>query len=186
MEATSRVGRDKMRRDLQVLIAAVDSQTVAATASQIVTRLSANITIVDSLEEARVLIASEAYDVVLTTRTLRDGSGFALIKSLGTPVVLLSDTDDAARTVEAFRAGAADVICVSGDATESIGRIERVIRNGRRQRHTLHRNRRLRRVSKRLIRDRRELRQRVDLICRDVVEAYQRLAEKVVTDGVEG
>lgn len=185
MEAFDADGRDMMRRDTQVLIAAVESQTVAAMASQIVTRLSANITIVDSLEAARVLIASETYDLVLTTRALQDGDGLTLVRPQATPVVLVEATSDAARTVEAFRAGVADVVSLVEDEAEMISRIERVIHNGRRQRHTVSRNRRLRRVSSRLIRDRRELRQRVDLICRDVVEAYQRLAEKVVTDGVE-
>jgi FixJ family two-component response regulator len=39
---------------------------------------------------------------------------------------------------------------------------------------------RLRRVSSRIIKERRVLRQRVDLVCRDLVGAYRRLAEKVV------
>jgi len=59
------------------------------------------------------------------------------------------------------------------------------VRRAVRQRRTLHRKtaraKRLRRLSSRLIKDRRELRRRVDLICSDLVGAYQRLAEKVVT-----
>lgn len=169
------------RRDIQVLIVAEDSATVAALASEIVSKLQANITIVDTIEEARVLVASEAYDVVVAEPSVGDGAAASLIKSFGTPVVIIENSAEPDRIVSGFRTGAADVIIPGGDADPMIDSIHRVIRRGRAQRHTLHRNRRLRRVSSRLIRDRRELRQRVDLICRDLVEAYQQLAKKVVS-----
>lgn len=169
------------RRDVQVLIVADDARTVAALASEVVSRLDANITIVDSIEEARVLIASEAYDLAITSSDLADGRGESLIKPNGIPVVFIEETQNAEQTVEAFRAGAADVVCPGKNADAMISSIRRIVKSSRRQRHTISRNRRLRRVSRRLIKDRRELRQRVDLICRDIVQAYQRLAEKVVS-----
>lgn len=182
MEASSQWKEAPMtRRDVQVLIVADDSRTVAALASEVVSRLDANITIVDSIEEARVLIASEAYDLAITSGHLADGRGETLIKPNGIPVVFIEETQNAEQTVEAFRAGAADVVCPGKNADAMISSIRRIVKSSRRQRHTMSRNRRLRRVSRRLIKDRRELRQRVDLICRDIVQAYQRLAEKVVT-----
>lgn len=169
------------RNDMQILIVAKDSRTIASIASEIVTQLEANITIVDTVEEARLLTATEVYDVVLAHRALEDGRGASLIKPLGIPVVLIDGRDDAQGAIEAFRAGAADVVDPREGADAVIESIERVVESSRKQHHTLSRNRRLRRVSSRLIKDRRELRQRVDLICRDLVQAYQRLAEKVVS-----
>lgn len=169
------------RRDIQVLIVAEDSATVSTLASEIVTKLQANITIVDTIEEARVLVASEAYDVVVAEPSLDDGRAASLIKTQGTPVILIEADPEPDRIVTGFRTGAADVICPAIDAERMIESIRRVIRAGRIQRQTVSRNRRLRRVSSRLIRDRRELRQRVDLICRDLVDAYQQLARKVVS-----
>jgi hypothetical protein len=41
------------------------------------------------------------------------------------------------------------------------------------------RHRRLRKLTARIICERRDLRQRIDLICRDFVHAYRRLAQRV-------
>jgi hypothetical protein len=40
---------------------------------------------------------------------------------------------------------------------------------------------RLRRLLRRLLRERRELRQRTELICRDLVGAHRRLVDRVLT-----
>ena len=47
------------------------------------------------------------------------------------------------------------------------------------RRHQQRRYRRLRRLSSRIVRERRDLRQRIDLVCRDFVQAYRRLAQRV-------
>lgn len=171
-------------RDMQILIVADDSRAIAVLAAEIVGRLDANITIVDTIREGREMIESEGFDVALVSPVLSDGAAAALVGVNATPIMLLDQTADVGRLLESFRAGMVDIIDPRGDAALVSDRIQRVVKSARRQRHTISRNRRLRKVSSRLIRDRRELRQRVDLICRDLVQAYQRLAQKVVSTGV--
>lgn len=169
-----------MHRDMQILIVASDSETVATVATEIVTRLAANVTIVDSIQEARSLVESDAFDVVLTESQLSDGSGLALVRTNSTPTVVIEGHARSETIAKAFRGGAADVISVPVDGDHLAKTIERLVDRYRTQKSKAGRNARLRRLSKGLIKDRRELRRRVDLICRDLVHAYQRLAEKVV------
>lgn len=168
-----------MPRDMQILIAADDTPTVSALAASIVTRLDADITVVDSLSEARRLAAGGGYDVVLAAASLNDGPGESLIREDGPPVILIDRDTDAHRTISHLRSGAADVIGAQPDSDEVVSNLRRIIHKRRRRMHTVNRNRRLRRISRKLLRDRRDLRRRVDVICRDLVEAYQRLAQKV-------
>jgi DNA-binding NtrC family response regulator len=103
-----------------------------------------------------------------------------MIHDDGPPVILIDDAGEASPVVAAIRAGACDVVH-AGIAAETFAAIvTRHVESFRGRRHLANRNRRLRGVSRRLIRDRRELRERVDLICRDLVHAYRRLAEKAV------
>lgn len=168
---------------MQILIVADDSKIIATLASEIVARLDAGISIVDTVREGREMIQSEVFDVALVAPVLSDGPAASLTALDATPIVLLDQTADVGRLLESFRSGIVDVIDPRADAGAVIDRIERVVTSARRRQRTVSRNRRLRRVSSRLIKDRRELRQRVDLICRDLVQAYQRLAQKVVSTG---
>lgn len=169
------------RKDMQLLIVADDSKTIAVLAAEIVARLDANLTIVDTVREAGELMTSDAFDIVLAAPALSDGPSAGLVSSCATPIMLLDRISDVGHLLESFRAGFVDVIDPTADAIVLTDRIRHFVADGRRRKRTVNRNVRLRRVSSRLIKDRRELRQRVDLICRDLVQAYQRLAHKVVS-----
>ncbi len=171
--------------NMQVLMVADDTESIAAAAADIATQLNANITMVDTFDEARGLAGSAGYDAIVAADELADGRGASLIREDGPPVVIIAAAAAPDRVVAAFRAGAADVVDLRTDGAALISSLSRAASRRRRRAHTMSRNRRLRRVSSRLIRDRRELRQRVDLICQDLVHAYRRLAEKVV-EGSDG
>lgn len=170
--------------DMRILIVADDPQLTASLAKEAVCGLNANVTIVNSVEEARNAAAPDSFDVVLASETLPDGNGLELLKAKGgsidAPVILICDDLDANRILQAMRNGAADVIARPADRKHLVASLRRAAARQRRRKHAAARSRRLRRISSRLVRDRRELRQRVDLICRDLVSAYQRLAHKVV------
>jgi DNA-binding NtrC family response regulator len=170
--------------DMNVLIVAEDSHAVASLARELVLSTAADISIVDTLEDARILSAGKRFDVIVAAAALDDGSGHSLIDREGAglpiPVIILEETADAADALAAIRAGAADVLTSPYDTDRFIASVRRLGREHRRQRFAAKRSARLRKLTSRVIRDRRELRQRVDLICRDLVVAYRRLAEKVV------
>ena len=93
-------------------------------------------------------------------------------------MILIDRDNDPDRLLAALRQGAADVVRPPIDYDYLTRTIRRVVRESRIRRHEARRTQRLRHLSRRLIRDRRELHKRVDLICRDLVVAYRRLAEK--------
>jgi len=170
--------------DMRVLIVADDAETVALLTSEIVGKFDANLTVVNTLEEARAVAEPNQFDVLLAAQRLPDGSGLALLdQESGTfdaPMILLDDGLDAKRVLAAMRLGVVDVLPTPIDK----GHLATAVRNAaiasRDRRHTVARSGRLRKMSSKLVRDRRELRQRVDLVCRDLVSAYRRLAKKVV------
>jgi len=169
--------------DLRVMIVSADTEAVAALTEHIMTGHEADLTIVDTLEEAKTVAASGAFDIIFVAATLPDGCGLSLIDDEGTSAntafVVLDDTLDARRVLEAFRLGAVDVFTLPLDIARLSADIQHVAQARQDRRRQETRASRLRKLSSRLIRDRRELKHRVDLICRDLVYAYRRLAEKV-------
>lgn len=170
-------------KDMRIMFAAENTPATMQMLQNAVTKLNADIFLVDTMEDARSLATQEQFDVILAAAKLSDGQGIDLLRTgiaADTPFILIEDTLDAERILEAMRLGAADVVHPQHTADQVISTIEQAVRRGRLCRRNIRRTQRLRRMSSKLIRDRRELRQRVDLICKDLVVAYQRLAEKVV------
>jgi DNA-binding NtrC family response regulator len=172
-------------REIQALIAGDDACMVMLLAQHLVTDLGANVTIVDSIEEGARLAASNGFDVIVATQRLSDGTALELVEAAGNatdaPILIVDEAVDAERVLAAMRGGAADIFTPPVDMGAVMNAVEREVEACRRSRALERRAKRLRRISSKLIRDRRELRQRVDLICRDLVGAYRRLAEKVVS-----
>lgn len=174
---------------MRILILQDDTPAAALLVRHVVTRLDADITLVDTLADARDLLAARSFDAIIADRNLTDGDGLDLLAGDAIsmpPLILLDDNPDAQRVLDAIRLGAADVLTAPLNHDYLIIAVHRVVDARRMNRREAARTKRLRRLSSRLIKDRRELRRRVDLICSDLVGAYQRLAEKVVAgpDGI--
>jgi DNA-binding NtrC family response regulator len=172
------------RPDVQVLLVTQDADLVVTLGHVLMTGLTANLTVSDNVEQATVLAASNGFDVIIACQRLDDGTGLSMLAEQAgddtSPVILLDDELDAQRVLTALRLGAADVFSRPLDTTRLVEAVRRAAERRRRKRQLTARAERLRRVSSRLVRDRKDLRDRVDLICRDLVQAYHRLAEKVV------
>lgn len=133
-----------------------------------------------ALEHDRV----RRYDLVLANLDLREGDALHLAGQLQTygsrPVILVSDQPALGRVIEALRIGVKDLLIRPFDLLH----LSRVVRNALDvHEHELRqqlRTRRLRKACRQLERDRGELQQRIELVCRDLVSAYGRLAERVV------
>lgn len=177
-------------KSMQILIVTDDGQMAADLTEPIITGLDANVTLADNIEEAAVLAASGGFDLILTGRDLPDGRGLTLLDHLdgdhSTPLVIAGEPVATEFALEEIRQGATDIVRTPIDATLLLGVVQRVAEARRTRRRRDVRTRRLRHLSSRLLRDRRELRQRVDLICQDLVVAYRRLVEKVGRAGVAG
>jgi DNA-binding NtrC family response regulator len=142
------------------------------------------VTAVETAREAVILDQEEPHDIALIDLNLPDVDGLQLIRRLRMQgdhaIIVLSGHPTLGRAVEAMRLGAIDLFTKPFDLT----RLTKVVRaamddQSKAQRERI-RHQRLRKLTSRIIKDRRHLRERIDLICRDLVHAYRDLAHKVV------
>lgn len=170
--------------EARLLIVAEDDTTIASLTECLVMRFDADVAIVGCIADAQAMLESQDFDAVIAATELPDGSAIDLLhnddEGQSPPVVILDEELDAERVLAALRAGALDVFTPPFDLDSLRDVLSKAVRRNRDRAHEATRAERLRRLSSGMIRDRRELRQRVDLVCRDLVHAYRRLAEKVV------
>jgi len=137
-----------------------------------------------SAPEALQRLCERSYEVAVCDLSLPDAPGLDLIRrlrSVGDPAVIaLADEPTVENAIEAIRLGVTDLFAKPVDLDRLGEAVRNALEHRRRQRREQLRQRRLRELTSRIVRERRALRQRTDLICRDLVHAYRRLAEKVV------
>lgn len=147
---------------------------------------AAQVRLAASVDAAQVAMTKTPADVVLVNLQIADHAGTELIRSFKrkfpkTQIIALSRSRRSEECVDAFRAGAADMLLAPFAAADvqkaleaSVGR--RAESERQRQRHE-----RLRTVCRRLNKARHEISQQVDLLCNDLVRAYQEMAQQLNT-----
>jgi DNA-binding response OmpR family regulator len=120
-------------------------------------------------------------DILFLNLQIDDNTGLALLQTIrriypNTDVIALSRLRRNEVTLDAFRAGAVDVLFLPAPAAELEKLLERLSRRREAVAMTAYRRLRLRRVCKQLNKARHEIRQQVDLLCTDLVRAYQDMA----------
>ncbi|GAF86586.1 unnamed protein product, partial [marine sediment metagenome] len=114
---------------------------------------------------------------------LDDGNGVELAERLrmlsARPIILLADDPTTEDTLAAMRLGVRDLLIKPFPVTDLLDAAERALRSQEvRQAHTAKYHR-MRKLLRRVLRERRELNQRVELVCRDLVGAQRRLMHRV-------
>jgi DNA-binding NtrC family response regulator len=145
--------------------------------------LNAEIELASSAEDALTLDAESPSDVIIVDYMLPDMDGVDLITPLNArrkrPIILMTGHPTLGRAIEAMRLGAVDMLVKPFDLeilTEKIS--EAFIRHQQEELRT-KRVMRIRQLSKKVITDRRALRRKLDVLCKDIVGSYRELAEKV-------
>ena len=146
------------------------------------------VTTVGSAAEALREELTCRHDLVAASLDLADGQTLELLRQLRVsnrcPLILTAAAPSVRELIEAIRLGAIEVL-IKPFALEALSdAVRRAMRGGGRRRRLERRYRRLRRLTGRVLRERRELKQRTDLICQDLVHAYRGLAERVARTGV--
>jgi DNA-binding NtrC family response regulator len=168
------------------LVIEPDDTVAAMITEQVETALDADVIRADSAHHAGDRLATMHPDVVIAELDLPDGDALRFVRDLRRtpdgrcPVVLMAQNPTVGRTIEAMRLGVCDLFVKPFDIRRLAHVIEQQGTRRRRDRTVQRRNERLRKLAHQVVRQRRDLRQRVDLVCRDLVNAYQRLARKVV------
>lgn len=137
-----------------------------------------------TLAAARKAMAQAPIDLALIEPNLVDGSGLTFAAELkrrcpSTQSIVITGQPSLERAIEAIRAGAADFIVKPLDLRELNERVRHVLASRRADQRRLARIQRLRRVCKKLNEARQEVSQQVDILCNDLVTAYQDLAAQM-------
>jgi FixJ family two-component response regulator len=153
--------------------------------SGLIDRFGSEITCVATVSDGREEDTRRAHDVIITELELADGGGLELARHLTdrrrASVVLLGEAPTPSAVLEAMRLGVRDMLVKPFRVHELLDAVERILMADE-TRSARHREmQRLRRLLRRLLRERRELRQRTELICRDLVGAHRRLVDRVLT-----
>ncbi len=136
------------------------------------------------LAAARKLLADQPIDLALIDVGLPDGDGLTLARALrdaDRPIrsIVITGRASLEHAVDAIRSGADDFIAKPFDVDQLNRRVTEAIRANRHERRRRHQFDRLRKLCKQLNRARHEITDQVDILCNDLVAAYEELAEQV-------
>lgn len=147
---------------------------------------------VKSLAEARQVLASNPIDLAVVRDELPDGQGLELVAELEakktnhpnqTPThsIVVGETPTAEQALEALRAGVSDFIDTSAelDLAALNLRVQEVLAKQEQDKKQIKKIKRLRRTCKKLSAAKTEVSEQVDVLCNDLVTAYQELAGQV-------
>jgi DNA-binding response OmpR family regulator len=150
--------------------------------------MEVRITTVHTMAEAMREELTHRHDVVLAALDQEDGNGLELVRRIRETnrcaFLLMADEPDPRELVAAMRGGVDDVLLKPTNMAELADRLQAAIHARAQRRARRRRHRRLRLLSVRMISERRDQRQRTDLICKDLVQAYRALVHKVSAAGV--
>ena len=143
-----------------------------------------NIRHLTTAEQALGEFCVKPADIVLTAWDLPDGCAMTMTREMKAhapcAVIFLTPEPTVQMTIDAMRAGAIDVLVKPFDLNRLTQVVDQALAMRREKKLTDLRQRRLRELATRIVRERRELRRRVDLVCHDLVGAYRNLAQKFV------
>ena len=147
-------------------------------------RFNAHITCVATAEGCLDVELLEPHDLVIAELNLDDEDGIVLagqLKSLSSrPIILLADDPTREDTLAALRLNVGDLLVKPFPMAELFDATERALRGYEVRRQHQAKYRRMRDLLRRVIRERRDLNQRIDLVCRDLVGAHRRLVHRVL------
>lgn len=148
-----------------------------------VRRFNTQITCVASSADALDVELFEPHAIAVVDTRLEDGDGVTLAARLrelsDRPVVLMGSDPTTADVIEAMRCGVIDFFIKPFEIDALLARMESALAAQRRSRSRLQRYHRYRQLLRKVIRERRTLNQRIELICQDLVGAHKRLVARV-------
>lgn len=145
--------------------------------------LNAELDLASSAQEALEFDAENPADVILVDYMLPDMDGLDLITPLNArkrrPIILITGHPTLGRAIEAMRLGAVDMLVKPFDLEILTEKISQAFAQYQQEQRRMNRIMRIRRLSKKVIAERRSLRRKLDVLCKDIVGSYHELAEKV-------
>lgn len=176
------------KRPLQILLAEDDTELAELVGRFLSESLRAEVTHVETAGAALREELTTRHDLLVTSMELPDGEGLELVRRVhennACPAILMADGPTAGEAIAAVRLGVADILTKPFEMEYLAATIRRATTEYRARRRERVRHKKLRKLVAKIICERRDLAKRMDLICRDFVQAHRRLAEKVTRSGV--
>ncbi len=168
----------------RILLVEPDPETLETLVSAIVGRFETNLTCVSSGEECLRIERDEPHDLVIAASDLSDMDACELARELSAirrrPLIVMGERPTVGEAIELLRLGAADVVCKPFRVRELLDSVDRSLgRLDMRRRH-MQRFRSMQRSLRKVSRQRAELNDRVELVCKDLVQAHRRLVHRVL------
>jgi DNA-binding response OmpR family regulator len=140
-----------------------------------------------SIDAAQAEMRLHPAQTVLVNLQIADHGGIELIKTLkqrfggwgGADIVALSRSRRGETCLDAFRAGASDILLAPFSPRDIEHALAASADRRKEARRRFERHERLRAVCRRLNKARHEISQQVDLLCNDLVHAYQDMAQQL-------
>lgn len=140
-----------------------------------------------SARQAMDFFHARPADVVVADLALPDEDGLSMIRKMrdhAEPAVLIiTGNATLGKAVESMRLGACDMLIKPFDLRRLSEAVHEAAKARLARRREEIRRRRLHELASRIVRERRELRRRVDLVCHDLVGAYRNLAARFAEQG---
>lgn len=137
-----------------------------------------------SAREAQDILNKEKIDLAVVADRLPDATANELVAGIRelasyASTVIVSPDPSVDQTIEAMRLGVADIIRDPLDIEQANMAVRRVLAQRKQDRKLRQRVKRLKRVCRKLSAARAEVSNQVNVLCNDVVTAYQELAEQI-------
>lgn len=168
----------------KILIVEPDGDVLEILVSALARRFNAHVTCVATAEACLDVELLEPHDLVIAELNLDDEDGIVLaghLTSLSSrPIILLADDPTREDTLAALRMKVRDLLVKPFPMAELLDTVERALRGHEVRRQHQAKYHRMRELLRRVIRERRDLNQRIELVCRDLVGAHRRLVHRVL------
>jgi CheY-like chemotaxis protein len=180
----TQVAAKSVARKPRLLVVDTDRASLAISKELATSHFDCLVRTARTLAEARAMLATEPVDLLLTDAELPDGSGLDLVADVRKQgqeagIILTGKKLDRDSAIDAFRAGATDVIPKPATASDVAQRVVKAFgKTGELARHA-RRIDRLKTAVKRLGDAKRTVGQKVDLLCNDLVSAYGELSRQM-------
>ncbi len=137
-----------------------------------------------TIDDARALMQRGPIDLLVVDRASAQGDALGFVREMAggrrcVQSIVIAEQLDTAFAVEAMRAGACDLLPKPLDLEDTNRRVREALARQDKSKAPIRRVRRLRKLCKKLNQDREKVSQQVDILCNDLVTAYQELAEQM-------
>ncbi len=146
--------------------------------------LGAHVTCAATAADGLDIDCIDTHDVVVAEAVLPDMCGLDFARNIialrDRPVILIASSPETDDVIDAMRLGVTDYLRLPLDQVYLRETLERSLFAHRAVSRDMTRRRNHRALLRRVLRDRRQLNQRIDLICKDLVGAHRKLFHRVL------